>query len=67
MYNPLQHPYPETDYTLIVPNDNHELADELTRLAGHINAANYRFLKLLAVLILGLTIYSKVSWARRTW
>ena len=51
MYNPLQHPYPETDYSLIVPSDNYELADELTRLAGHINAANYRFLKLLAVLI----------------
>ena len=27
---------------------NRELADQITRLAGHINAANYRFLKLVA-------------------
>jgi hypothetical protein len=25
-----------------------ELRDEITRLAGHLNAANYRFLKLIA-------------------
>jgi len=31
--------------------DNEELRNEITRLAGHINAAQYRFLKLLAVLI----------------
>ena len=31
--------------------DNEELCKELTRLAGHINAAQYRFLKLLAMLI----------------
>ncbi len=28
--------------------DNHQLASEITRLAGHINAANFRFLSLLA-------------------
>ncbi|MFB3077268.1 MAG: hypothetical protein ACE1Y4_04605, partial [Lysobacterales bacterium] len=28
--------------------DVSDLADEITRLAGHINAANYRFLKLIA-------------------
>ena len=28
--------------------DNQQLADEITRLAGHINAANFRFLSLLA-------------------
>lgn len=28
--------------------DNDQLADEITTLAGQINAANYRFLKLLA-------------------
>ena len=31
-----------------LPADNHTLARELTTLAGHINAANYRFLQLLA-------------------
>ena len=31
--------------------DNEKLRKEITRLAGHINAAQYRFLKLLAVLI----------------
>ncbi len=34
-----------------IPDDNTELGHELTRLAGHINAANYRFLKLLAALV----------------
>lgn len=34
-----------------IPENNHELGDEITRLAGHINAAQYRFLKLLAALI----------------
>jgi len=34
-----------------IPASNEQLADELTRLAGHINAAEYRFLKLLAALI----------------
>jgi Domain of unknown function (DUF222) len=29
-------------------DDNDQLADEITMLAGQINAANYRFLKLLA-------------------
>lgn len=28
--------------------ENRQLADQITRLAGHINAANYRFLKLVA-------------------
>jgi hypothetical protein len=30
------------------PQDTQQLADEITRLAGHINAANYRFLSLVA-------------------
>jgi hypothetical protein len=30
------------------PQDTQKLADEITRLAGHINAANYRFLSLVA-------------------
>lgn len=34
-----------------IPDDNVALSDELTRLAGHINAAQYRFLKLLTALI----------------
>jgi hypothetical protein len=34
-----------------IPANNQELGDEITRLAGHINAAQYRFLKLLAALI----------------
>lgn len=34
-----------------IPDSNQALSDELTRLAGHINAAQYRFLKLLAALI----------------
>lgn len=36
---------------LPIPDSDQALTDELTRLAGHINAANYRFLKLLAALI----------------
>lgn len=33
--------------------DNELLADEITTLASQINAANYRFLKLVAVFLLG--------------
>lgn len=35
----------------VIPDDNAALGAELTRLAGHINAAQYRFLKLLSALI----------------
>jgi len=35
----------------LIPESNQALSEELTRLAGHINAAHYRFLKLLAALI----------------
>lgn len=34
-----------------IPDDNQDLNHEITRLAGHINAAQYRFLKLLSALI----------------
>ena len=34
-----------------IPEKDQDLGDEITRLAGHINAAQYRFLKLLAALI----------------
>ena len=34
-----------------IPEKDEDLGDEITRLAGHINAAQYRFLKLLAALI----------------
>ena len=34
-----------------IPADNAALAEAITRLAGHINAAQHRFLKLLAALI----------------
>ena len=34
-----------------IPENNDDLQREITTLAGHINAANYRFLKLLAVLV----------------
>jgi hypothetical protein len=34
-----------------IPENNEELGEALTRLAGHINAAQYRFLKLLAALV----------------
>jgi hypothetical protein len=37
--------------TFTIPETNEELSAALTRLAGHINAAQYRFLKLLAALI----------------
>ena len=40
--------FPSVDYDLPIPQDNEDLNDEITRLAGHINAATYRFLKLLA-------------------
>ena len=40
-----------TGASFTIPTDNEELSDALTRLAGHINAAQYRFLKLLAALI----------------
>lgn len=39
------------DFEVFIPDDNAELNSEITRLAGHINAAQYRFLKLLAALI----------------
>ncbi|MES3007033.1 MAG: DUF222 domain-containing protein [Pseudomonadota bacterium] len=35
----------------LIPQDNAALSDEITRLAGHINAAQHRFLTLLAALI----------------
>ena len=35
----------------LIPADNAALSDEITRLAGHINAAQHRFLILLAALI----------------
>jgi hypothetical protein len=35
----------------LIPQDNATLSDEITRLAGHINAAQHRFLILLAALI----------------
>ena len=38
-------------FTCPVPEDDDSLRDAITRLAGHINAAEYRFLKLLAALI----------------
>ncbi|MDP1931165.1 MAG: DUF222 domain-containing protein [Gammaproteobacteria bacterium] len=37
--------------TSFIPEDNAALSDEITRLAGHINAAQHRFLTLLAALI----------------
>lgn len=38
---------PEIDTNLAIHTRNEELESELTTLAGHINAANYRFLKLM--------------------
>lgn len=35
----------------VIPNDNGALIAAITRLAGHINAAQHRFLKLLAALV----------------
>jgi|TARA_B100001971_G_scaffold214144_1_gene250082 hypothetical protein len=40
--------FPSADYDLPIPEDDDDLNNEITRLAGHINAATYRFLKLLA-------------------
>ncbi|OGT74161.1 MAG: hypothetical protein A3H44_13605 [Gammaproteobacteria bacterium RIFCSPLOWO2_02_FULL_57_10] len=37
--------------SLLIPADNATLSNEITRLAGHINAAQHRFLTLLAALI----------------
>jgi len=37
--------------TFSIPEDNDALRDDITTLAGHINAAEYRFIKLLAVLL----------------
>ncbi len=34
-----------------IPDDDQDLGDEITRLAGHINAAQFRFLKVLAALV----------------
>ena len=42
---------PDSQQGVIIPQDNQDLNNEITRLAGHINAAQYRFLKLLAALI----------------
>ena len=39
-----------TNFLSSIPDNIEELCDEITRLAGHINAANYRFLKLLPAL-----------------
>ena len=45
-------PAPETAFcTFTIPENDQDLRDGITRLAGHINAAEYRFLKLLAALI----------------
>jgi len=40
-----------TQASIEIPADAQELAAAITRLAGHINAAQYRFLKLLAALV----------------
>lgn len=37
--------------TFTIPENNQELGEAITCLAGHINAAQYRFLKLLAALV----------------
>lgn len=44
-------PVPHTSFMPPIPADNESLFNELTRLAGHINAAEYCFLKLLAELV----------------
>jgi hypothetical protein len=46
----LQAPEPPLS-TCSIPDDDQSLRDAITRLAGHINAAEYRFLKLLAALL----------------
>ncbi|MBD3649470.1 MAG: hypothetical protein HUJ31_18915, partial [Pseudomonadales bacterium] len=38
---------PEVEANLAIRARNEELETEITTLAGHINAANYRFLKLM--------------------
>ncbi len=43
-----EHCFPAVDYDQSIPQDDDDLNDAITRLAGHINAATYRFLKLLA-------------------
>ena len=45
------HPHIPAEFLQSIPENNDDLSSEITRLAGHINAANYRFLKLLAALI----------------
>jgi hypothetical protein len=40
-----------SNFRTFIPDNNDDLSNEITRLAGHINAANYRFLKLLAALV----------------
>jgi hypothetical protein len=40
--------YENVDYSHNSEQENQALADQITQLAGHINAANYRFLKLVA-------------------
>lgn len=42
---------PQLPSLTLIPADNTALSDEITRLAGHINAAQHRFLTLLAALI----------------
>lgn len=44
-------PHLPTKFLQSVPENNEDLSNEITRLSGHINAANYRFLKLLAALV----------------
>ena len=40
-----------TSSPFTIPDNNQDLRDGITRLAGHINAAEYRFLKMLAALV----------------
>ena len=42
---------PSSTPACFIPATDQDLSDEITRLAGHINAAQYRFLKLLAALV----------------
>ena len=41
----------QIEHEMPIPLDNGDLARAITRLAGHINAAQYRFLKMLAALV----------------
>jgi len=41
----------QVEHEMPIPLDNAELVRAITRLAGHINAAQYRFLKMLAALV----------------